>query len=208
MPSGSSVRSLESRRLKPTKKWNRTNIQSWLNLIPHSPPPLERSFRRATRKLHNHFFFQKEKIFLQAVKRRTKFSAKIGSRRCQAAVLSDRYRQGVWNQQEMKSIKYSGLTQPHAPLPTTTRALISTPHTRKSHSYFFLRKKKRAKSVHRAETLFLLHFSGLKVKKGENIRLEEGGKQKTCPQAVKGRTRFAAKPGSRGSRAAVLSGHY
>ena len=39
MPGGSSVSSLEPRSLEGNKKWNRSGIQGWLNLMPHCPPP-------------------------------------------------------------------------------------------------------------------------------------------------------------------------
>ena len=54
MPGDSSVRALSLRSLKESsKKWNRSSIQGWLNLMPHCPPLLEFWFSTLrTRKLH------------------------------------------------------------------------------------------------------------------------------------------------------------
>ena len=45
MPGGSSVSSLEPRSLEGNKKWNQSNIQGWLDLLPHCPPPPELWFQ-------------------------------------------------------------------------------------------------------------------------------------------------------------------
>ena len=93
---------------------------------------------------------RKQNVPLQAAKVRTKMSAKPGSRRCRAVALSGHCLWEIWKQQEMKSIKYSSLTQSHASLPTTTRTSISTLHIRKLHGQI---EQEFAKPIHRAEAL-------------------------------------------------------
>ena len=157
MPGGSSVRSLRLKSLKATKKWNRSSTQGWLNLMPHCPPRLEFQLQlnatKSARFIHRAQVLsscislgqdeerrkyqagggRKQKMPPQPAKVRTKMSAKPGSRGYQAAALSGRCRRNLWKQQEMKSTKYSGLTQSHALSLTTTRALTSTLRTRKLH---------------------------------------------------------------------------
>ena len=86
------------------------------------------------------------------MKVRTIASAKSGSQRCRAAALSGRWIGNFWKRQEMKSIRYSGLAQSHAPLPTTTRALTWTPSTEKMHGQIQF-KNQSSKLIYRAEAL-------------------------------------------------------
>ena len=72
----------------------------------------------------------------------------------------------------MKSNKYSGLAQSHAPLSTTTtRALIPTVRTRKLHGQKL--KKVNYSSSSTEQRLHLVASCWAKVKKEEHIRLEE-----------------------------------
>ena len=76
----------------------------------------------------------------------------------------------------MKLIKYSGLAQSHALSPTAIRALIPTPCTRN-----FARSKLENNwpSSSIEQELYLAAFRWARVKKEENVRLEETG-NKTC----------------------------
>ena len=95
---------------------------------------LDQGERRRGRRKHQAQGCKKQKMSPQPAKVRTILSAKPWSRRCQTAALSGRCRRDLWKEQEMKSIKYSGLAQSRASLlTTTTRALISTLGARKLH---------------------------------------------------------------------------
>ena len=103
-------------------------------------------------------------------------SPKPGSRRCQAAALSGRYQRDLWKYQEIKSIKYSGLTQSHASVPTTTtRVLISTLRTRKLHCR--IQRNWPRSSIE--QRLYRATSRWAKTsKEEENIRLKEGGNKR------------------------------
>ena len=89
---------------------------------------------------------RKQKISLLSAKVRTIVSVKPGSRRCRAVVLSGHCQREFWKQQGAKSNEYSGLAQSHISLPTTTRALISTPRTRKWRDQIKRKKEKKKKA--------------------------------------------------------------
>ena len=116
-----------------------------------------------------------KKISSQPAKVRTKLSAKPESRRCQAAALLGCYYGDLWKQQEMKSTKYSGLAQSHASLPTTdTRALTSTLCTRKLHCR--MQRNWPSSSIEHKLHLVASHWA--RMRKEENIRMEEGGNKR------------------------------
>ena len=111
----------------------------------------------------------------EPAKVRTTLSAKPGSRRYQAVVLTGHYQWYLWKQQEIKSIKYSWLSQSYAPLPITTRALIPTLRTRKSHC----QRQQNWPSSSIEQRLYLATSRWAKAsEEEENIRLEERGNKR------------------------------
>ena len=148
---------------------------------------------------------RKQKISLLSAKVRTRASVKPGSRRCRAVVLSGHCQREFWKQQGAKSNEYSGLAQSHIPLPTTTRALISTPRARKWRGQIKRKKekKKKPKPIHRAEASSSCILLG-QNKERRAYQAQGGRKQKMSPQTAKVRTTAPAKPESRRCRAIAL----
>ena len=119
---------------------------------------------------------RKQKMSPQPAKVRTKMSTESVDRRCQAAALSDHWRWTLWKQQEMKSIKYSGLAQFHASLPTITRALIATIRTRKL--YCQMQQNCPSSSIDQRLYLAASRWARANDEEEENVRLKEGGNKR------------------------------
>ena len=77
----------------------------------------------------------------------------------------------------MKLIRYSGLAQSHASLPTTTRALISTLCTRKLHCQ--MQQNRPSSSIEQRLYLAASRWAKANEEEEENIRLK-GRRNKRC----------------------------
>ena len=131
-------------------------------------------------------------------------SAKPGSQRYRAAAVTGNCYQDLWKQQEMKLIKCSRLAQSHASLSTTSRASFWSQLSHLKNCTAKIKKIKKAKFIHRAETL----SNGLSLGQGEERRKCQAGrgrKQKMSLQPAKVRTKMSAKPGSQRFRAAAVT---
>ena len=76
----------------------------------------------------------------------------------------------------MKLIRYSGLAQSHASLPTTTRALISTLRTRMLR--YQMQQNRPSSSIEQRLYLAASHWAKANEEEEENIRLEKGGNKR------------------------------